>query len=1217
MVANTDLQIWQDTVKGINEAGKTDLSQEEWSALTVLNGSLSNGIFSSEESQQSYQLLNDSLKRHGNNPVLHTHLYNFVALCYKYATLQPTSTTQATSTKTPTTSENPLTQSKNKQPGTVKNILFGVDGQFKKTLSKNLKFAAIYLFIAAVLAGIIYALSVIPYTNIPAYTTALVVGALASIVLLRKNQNGKIREKFAFLGAAAAGIFMYSIRGEQISGGSAFVWTFLGVGLVLSFIGKNKPKLMVWLAEVIPATLCFLAFERLGGAISGFGAKDIVLGQLASVRYVEAFKIFLLFCLFQSFANNAVATQCRERVRSLWKNLLFYGMQTAVVLLLLCVTLNPLKLSFFDSVKSELFAFSQPVRAGADVFDANGKKLGSATKTPISNALLCEHVPGYLATAYDFHYDGGFDTARITFQYDVGLGVISEKFQPRIYYFNESDGTLEELPNQKIQTDSIGKTWSSVTAITTHFSIYILLNKVEYDATMKEYYNQVIRKPQKKVTINPNFDVIFVIDESNSMENMQNAGGWFNSYTAADNNDPNRIRVQATKQFIDKMSSKDRVGLVGFWEDSRLMLPLTQLTDKNSIKALVDNINGHSPGTALYKGLETAINAFQSNSSDARKIIIALTDGDDQPAVSSAVYNSITKSANDNDITIFTIGLGKTINSTNLANIARKTGGKYYSSIDANMLTNNFEDIKQDDDGYFKDSNGDRISDYYAKLLTEGKLTLSTGSKYLNEKGIDWVNCPADYDGDGLLNGEEIIITEKQINDTLIWVYVRMISDPTEKIKNDKSIRVLVNGKQITFDQQPPIMENDNIFIPLNEVVAELGSWTIDFYDNNKAVFIKMYNLHHYRKLVLENGNKNMVLYENGIAKGISMSAPAKILNSKVLLSVKAIGFAFGLSVKWDEKSNTVIISDSNTNTIVAPKSLDNITSIKYNGKTYPIIAPNHNPVKNGKLETFENADLSVGGWKTIKEISGAKFQGFNWGNLLGIKLEGNDEDTDIPEIGYYGGTATSYTNKFFLVMGIAKQLAASMDYLYLRIILQENGDINRAIVSTGTNLSARADIPSLEMQINSSVNLIAAFKNADAVLRNFNFLPLEKDKKYDLSLRNSYKWNNNTNNPYVFYVDFSNNNKLQLVPKWYSDDYYYLGVIKFNVAVTVSDNVFDLKALHDVVTPQNGTELMDYLYNLCRDNGMEIPGYTPTTQTTPSVQKPADPSYEMPVSPQ
>ena len=96
MVTDSDLQVWQNAVNGINESGKIDLTQEEWSALSVLNGCLINGKFLSDESSRSYQVLNDNLNNHGNNPALHTHLYNFIALYYKYATAQPTVTVQKT-----------------------------------------------------------------------------------------------------------------------------------------------------------------------------------------------------------------------------------------------------------------------------------------------------------------------------------------------------------------------------------------------------------------------------------------------------------------------------------------------------------------------------------------------------------------------------------------------------------------------------------------------------------------------------------------------------------------------------------------------------------------------------------------------------------------------------------------------------------------------------------------------------------------------------------------------------------------------------------------------------------------------------------------------------------------------------------------------------------------------------------------------------------------
>jgi len=84
MIANSDMQLWQDTVKGINETGKADLTRDEWSALTTLNSSLSSGNFQSDESRSSLSLLRNNLSRHENNPALQMHLQKFIDLCDKY-----------------------------------------------------------------------------------------------------------------------------------------------------------------------------------------------------------------------------------------------------------------------------------------------------------------------------------------------------------------------------------------------------------------------------------------------------------------------------------------------------------------------------------------------------------------------------------------------------------------------------------------------------------------------------------------------------------------------------------------------------------------------------------------------------------------------------------------------------------------------------------------------------------------------------------------------------------------------------------------------------------------------------------------------------------------------------------------------------------------------------------------------------------------------------
>ena len=110
MVSNSDLQKWQNSVNGINESGKTDLTQEEWSALSVLNDCLSSGNIISEDSYNCYKTLQDSINQHTGNPALQRHLYDFLSLCYTYATAQPPSTMPSTSVNQPTTSNTNSTE---------------------------------------------------------------------------------------------------------------------------------------------------------------------------------------------------------------------------------------------------------------------------------------------------------------------------------------------------------------------------------------------------------------------------------------------------------------------------------------------------------------------------------------------------------------------------------------------------------------------------------------------------------------------------------------------------------------------------------------------------------------------------------------------------------------------------------------------------------------------------------------------------------------------------------------------------------------------------------------------------------------------------------------------------------------------------------------------------------------------------------------------------
>jgi len=70
-------------------------------------------------------------------------------------------------------------------------------------------------------------------------------------------------------------------------------------------------------------------------------------------------------------------------------------------------------------------------------------------KADDSDVFLNTEIPGFIGNAYDFHVEGTFAPATLTFEFDSSL-VNSPDFAPAIYYWNEKDQKLDIVPDQII-----------------------------------------------------------------------------------------------------------------------------------------------------------------------------------------------------------------------------------------------------------------------------------------------------------------------------------------------------------------------------------------------------------------------------------------------------------------------------------------------------------------------------------------------------------------------------------------------------------------------------------------------------------------------------------------------------------------------------------------------------------------------------------------------
>ncbi|MBR4204417.1 MAG: VWA domain-containing protein [Clostridia bacterium] len=374
-----------------------------------------------------------------------------------------------------------------------------------------------------------------------------------------------------------------------------------------------------------------------------------------------------------------------------------------------------------------------------------GDRISTLKAAPAAkDDLLSEDIPGYMG-GFSFEADGEFESAELSFTFDSSFEGRGEVI-PTIYWLNETTQMPEELP-----TVVSGNTASTSV---THFSTYILLNKVDFEKVWeKEIKPPMMTEESGEETI---LQIAFVIDYSASM----------------DDNDPDQKFKVLTKNFISRLrDGEDEASVTEFIRAATLLSGLT--TDKQVLTEAVESIvyddgYGWYSGTNGSEGINMALevlterNETESSGVNTVKFIIFMTDGQDTHQ--SYSYDSLAEKAVEAGIRIYTIGLGSAEEAV-LRAIADATGGRYYhataysSSEDILDLDSVYEEIESETVDLVKDENNDGIPDYYMQLMCRGDMRLGTGapSPFFGIPFED-VQANADYDHDGLINGKELIV---------------------------------------------------------------------------------------------------------------------------------------------------------------------------------------------------------------------------------------------------------------------------------------------------------------------------------------------------------------------------------------------------------------------------------------------------------------------------
>ncbi len=133
-------------------------------------------------------------------------------------------------------------------------------------------------------------------------------------------------------------------------------------------------------------------------------------------------------------------------------------------------------------------------------------------------------------------------------------------------------------------------------------------------------------------TVTKDVDVLLLIDGSGSM-------GW-------PGRDPENLRLQGAKLFIDLCENSDRIGVIDFSSGSKAIFPLSKIAtsqNKKLLKDRIESIKVKGEFTDITLALQTAIEFMKLARPEAWKAVVLLTDGEIDPDPRRDIFSPYNK----------------------------------------------------------------------------------------------------------------------------------------------------------------------------------------------------------------------------------------------------------------------------------------------------------------------------------------------------------------------------------------------------------------------------------------------------------------------------------------------------------------------------------------------------------------------------------------------
>lgn len=457
--------------------------------------------------------------------------------------------------------------------------------------------------------------------------------------------------------------------------------------------------------------------------------------------------------------------------------------------------------------ESDPISETQMMAAKAEVQFKNVPLESQVSVSPIeygTDPYLSRTIPGYV-DGFEFTCPNQ-DWMNASIEFEFSPEIMENADDLMVYYYNESTHQLESLEKNTFWTDDSKLRVENLT----HFSKYVVVHRQEFNNAVPP---SVL--PPNSISSGQHAakDFLIMVDHSLDMRNIDKNY----NYVA--------FLKRLTSKFLDDGMGDYRFRIGTFFQEVEYLSDFS--SDADELNAAYDSIryNEDGPsGSSWHAAMVDEIleTGFDEESGRQKELIIMTSN------TPETGYQSAGK-ASSQGVSISVISRFYSLN----AQAHTFTGGhgnQYFTPNSIftvsqswddilNGIYNNLRDLSQD-------SNGDGLLDFYAEMINNGDLVLGTKSGYLT--GILDMCDPddPDWDDDGLLNGEELQITNQNGRAVVV-----LKSDP---LNADTDLDGYTDLEEQTLNLNPLVPDSPRLD-DLNDLISNEGYLYSDFEKNDSC----------------------------------------------------------------------------------------------------------------------------------------------------------------------------------------------------------------------------------------------------------------------------------------------------------------------------------------------------------------------------------------------